>query len=172
MSVDDTDVEAKLAQLKELKSQIEKLDELFERELKAAGLTEDDLKKIDPKTIPPEFKKEAIKRPVSLQGTLRKEEKMSFNEAFLEAKLAELKELKDRLGKLDAIFDRNMEKMGLTVEDLKKLDLRNLPPDIQKSFDKTKLEVKKAGEQAARDLSLETSKSPKRSFSRSGAIKL
>ncbi|MDR2301026.1 MAG: TIGR03761 family integrating conjugative element protein [Deltaproteobacteria bacterium] len=59
MSADGLDVEAKLAQLKELKSQIEKLDELFERDLKAAGLTKDDLKKIDPKTLPLEFKKKA-----------------------------------------------------------------------------------------------------------------
>jgi hypothetical protein len=59
MSDDDTNVEARLAQLKELRSQIEKLDELFQRNLEAAGLTEDDLKKIDPETIPPEFKKKA-----------------------------------------------------------------------------------------------------------------
>jgi hypothetical protein len=53
----DHEVEAKLAELKELKNKIGKLDEIFERNLKAVGLTEDDLRKIDPKNIPPEIKK-------------------------------------------------------------------------------------------------------------------
>ncbi|MDR2386989.1 MAG: hypothetical protein LBE80_05310 [Deltaproteobacteria bacterium] len=59
MSIDDLNLEEKLSELKELKSKIEKLDELFDSKLKAAGLTEEELKKIDPKTIPPEFKKKA-----------------------------------------------------------------------------------------------------------------
>jgi hypothetical protein len=56
MTIDDLTLEEKLSEIKELKNQIEKLDELFESKLKAAGLTEDDLKKIDPKTLPPDLK--------------------------------------------------------------------------------------------------------------------
>ncbi|MDR2386988.1 MAG: hypothetical protein LBE80_05305 [Deltaproteobacteria bacterium] len=97
---------------------------------------------------------------------------MTITYAEVEARLAESKELKDRLERLDAIFDLNMKKMGLTQEDLKKHNLDNLPPNMQKRLDEIKLEVKKAGEQVARDLSLETTKSPRPSFSRSGAIKL
>jgi ribosomal protein L16 Arg81 hydroxylase len=102
----------------------------------------------------------------------RKAEKMTIIDAEVEAKLAEINELRNHIERLDAIFDRNMEKVGLTEEDLRKLELTNLPPDIKKIVDETRREAQKAGEQVARDLSFQNSNSPRRSFSRAGALKL
>ncbi|MDR2301027.1 MAG: hypothetical protein LBF38_03150 [Deltaproteobacteria bacterium] len=97
---------------------------------------------------------------------------MSLTDAQVEAKLAEINELRNHIERLDAIFDRQMEKVGLTEEDLRKLELTNLPPDVKKIVDETRREAQKAGERVARDSSFQNSKSPRRSFSRAGAIKL
>jgi hypothetical protein len=97
---------------------------------------------------------------------------MSNTDHEVEAKLAELKELKNKIGKLDEIFERNLKAVGLTEDDLRKIDLSDMPPDVKKIVDETKLAVRMAGEQVARDLSFQNPKSSRRSFSRSGALKL
>ncbi|MDR2443041.1 MAG: hypothetical protein LBE31_05925 [Deltaproteobacteria bacterium] len=99
---------------------------------------------------------------------------MHLTDAQVEAQLAEIGQLVNKIAMLDDIFDRNMETLGLTEEDLRKLELNDMPPDIKKIVDETRLEAKKAGERVARDLGFQASTSSKSPSSRcrAGAIRL
>ncbi|MDR2443395.1 MAG: hypothetical protein LBE31_07745 [Deltaproteobacteria bacterium] len=56
MSNLEIDVEAKLAQLSELKNELDKLDENFDRLMKTVGVTKEDLRKFSAGQQPPENK--------------------------------------------------------------------------------------------------------------------
>jgi hypothetical protein len=63
--------------------------------------------------------------------------------------------------------------LGLTVDDLKKLDLENAPPDVKAALEATKAKAKRAAEEYRRDAGFEPAQGAKTSPSRRpGAIKL
>jgi hypothetical protein len=104
---------------------------------------------------------------------LRKEEKMSITDAQVQSILAQLDDLKNEIVRLDGVLERNMEAVGLTVDDLRKLEHSEPPQEVKKVVDEIKLQAQRAGEQVARDLNVQTQpKSPKRTSSRAGVIKL
>ncbi|MDR2443393.1 MAG: hypothetical protein LBE31_07735 [Deltaproteobacteria bacterium] len=97
---------------------------------------------------------------------------MSRTDAEVQAMLARLDDVKNEIVRIDAMFDQNMASAGLTVEDLKKIDQSQLPPEVKKAVDEVKREAQLACEQVSRDLQFQNQpKSPKRS-ARAGAIKL
>jgi hypothetical protein len=57
MAVTEKDLEAQQLQIEQLGNELARLDAVFADALKAAGVTEDDLKMLDPDTQPPEIKK-------------------------------------------------------------------------------------------------------------------
>lgn len=93
-------------------------------------------------------------------------------DSVVESKLAELNELKNELDKLDERFDRQLKTLGLTKDDLRKLDRDNPPPEVRPAIEKARQAAKLAGEAVARDNNFKGPPASKPRRSRAGAIKI
>jgi hypothetical protein len=84
---------------------------------------------------------------------------MTFTEKDLAAQTAQLDQLKDELARLDGLYAQQLAALGLSEEDLGRLDLDNQPPELKKLLDEARKAARQAGEQRAQEAKAQTASS-------------
>jgi hypothetical protein len=84
---------------------------------------------------------------------------MTFTERGLAAQTAQLDQLKDEFARLDDLYAQQLAALGLSEEDLGRLDLDNQPPELKKLLDEARKAARQAGEKRAQAAKAQTTSS-------------
>jgi molecular chaperone DnaK (HSP70) len=96
---------------------------------------------------------------------------MPLTEKDLEIQQAKIDQIKNEFDRLESLFDESLKSLGLTEEELKKVDENPSSPELRNLLKEAEAAAKKAGEDRAQALKNELSAPTTPPSRRGGAIK-
>jgi uncharacterized membrane protein YccC len=94
---------------------------------------------------------------------------MPFSEKDLAAQAAQLEQLKNEIFRLDGIYEKQLKALGISEEELRKLDPEKCSPEVKKLMEEAQQTAKRLGENRSATAKAQLAPSPSPSTSSSSS---